>query len=558
MIRIGLGIISILLNIHIVRTLSVSEYGPILILEWLFSIFFLISSFFISTIRKIRRTHFAFSKNTLVTVVIILLPSIVRILALDVTRIHGDEMLVGFFSSTHNFLTLNFFSGIPQDKTQWQSQFPSLFFALQRLFFLGFKETLLSIKVSIIPYVLLISIMLFLSVREIFDRKIAYLSLFIYSFLAISLYYETLGLIFISATAAFMVFFYALILYIKKKNTSSVIFVGLSCGLCYLFYITSYIALPILIIVLIYEGLKMNKRQFIYHCILFVVSFWILLGPFITQAFLFDNYFISRTNQVSLLTGTDSAVAQKIAHGQSPLIALSNSTSQFFQSFYTHGIGGAGGFDFAHQAIFDTHTFLLFIGGIMIGLIWMVRKKELILVFVTFLGACATVIFAIPPPGYHRFTLAFPFIAIILSLSFSYLISVHFIPRNIRFSIGAFFLIYFAIINLQYFIPSIKNERNNTNLQIASVINSNYPERNLYIAAFPGYAFEKVYYFSPHKTSLKVYTEYHDNLLKSFNANERYIYLVTMPEIFNSQLQQKDPHGRVIPYSNEFSLFVNE
>ena len=52
-------------------------------------------------------------------------------------------------------------------------------------------------------------------------------------------------------------------------------------------------------------------------------------------------------------------------------------------------------------------------------------------------------------------------------------------------------------------------------------------------------------------------TNYHDNLLKTFRRNEKYVYLIVFPAEFDEKFQQADPCGRLFHFSKRWSVFAN-
>lgn len=105
----------------------------------------------------------------------------------------------------------------------------------------------------------------------------------------------------------------------------------------------------------------------------------------------------------------------------------------------------------------------------------------------------------------------------------------------------------------------VDKENNHADIEHVRVIDyikSNFPEKQVYIAAFPSFALEKVYYFwEPGK---KIITDFHDNLLNNFVRNEKYVYIILFPKQFNVKFEQADPNGKIISnVSTVYSLFVN-
>lgn len=366
-VRINLLFLSFLFNIFVNLKILRNDYSHLCLFLWLLSLVCLVLSA-VSEKTKFKPKRLQFSPRKIFIMLIIFLPSIARIANYNLTRIHGDDILTAYFSAHYDFKQ-NFFSAVPSDKGQWVSQFPTPFFVLQKIFFLVFGESLLSIKLSIIPYVFVVSLFLFLIVKKVLDEKTAIVSLVLYSFFPISLYLETLGLHFISSTAIFMVFFYFLILALKNNTTLSSTLAGLLTGFCYLTYSSSYLALPVLIIFFMIQSLQERKVAVIKNLLLAIIAFGLTLGPFLIYAHKFDNYFIQRINQVSLLTGQWSGAREKVEKGESIITIIKKNLSLSIRSFYTHGIGGHGGYNFGRLAFFEKTSLGLFIIGSSIGCI---------------------------------------------------------------------------------------------------------------------------------------------------------------------------------------------
>ncbi len=548
--------ISILISIYINLMVFRNQYTPVLIYWWILSIIFILASVLYQ--KKSFHIKIRFSIKNLIIILAILLPSIIRITNYNLSRIHGDDLITAYFSATENFAKINFFSGIPSDKGQWVAQFPTMFFALQKIFFLCFGEGVLSVKLSVIPYVLIISLMLFLIIREIFNAKTAIITVILYAFLPISLYHETLGLHFVSSTAPFMIFFYFAILQWKKNRPVYSVLTGLFCGFCYLFYNTSFIAFPLMLILYFLQLINVRKLSVIGNFGLAIVTFLIVLSPYLTYALKYNNYFFSRTSQVSLLSGSWSGIKDKIARGESSTLnEIKESLTISLKSFYQDGIGGHGGYDFGHLAFFEKYSLYLFIAGAIIGIFLIFTNFEVLFIYLTILFCFSAMVFSTPPPAYHRLSLSFPFLSMILSIPFYILLSLNKTNRLIRYIVCVIFIFIYMYFNQQYFLKSIKGEEYHESLRISDYINKNFPGRNIYVASYPGFGFDKVYYFSQGKNAKSITTGYHDGFITTFNPNEKYVYAIIFPEDFNDKFQQLDPNGKIINISKGYSLFVN-
>lgn len=493
-------------------------------------------------------------------VILLLIPIIVRIALFDLTRIHGDDMLTAYFSAHYNIFKTNPLAPVPQNKADWVCQFPSTFFVLQKMFFSIFGASLLTIKLSVMPYVLLVSGMLFLIVRKIFNGKTAIISVILYAFYAPSLYLETLGLHFISSTAIFMVFFYFLLLHHEKPTIKSILVVGIFCGLSYLFYSSSYIAILIYFMFFIGELiLKKEKSPVVKHYFFGFLVFILILLPFIFQMAKTRNfYFAGRANQVNLLSGEWSVPKDQIKKPINYLLVVKDNFLLSIKSLYQDGIGGHGGYNFGHLAFFDKFTLLIFLAGFTLSWYYVFRKYNYGLFWVliiTMISFVAGIVLTIPPPAFHRFSLAFPFLVMISSVPL-YMIIMSKIHAVIKYALLAIIIVIFCITNLNHFNKQTSSENDNESLRLGGFIKNNYPQRNLYVASFPGYNFEKIYYFIDNTRLVE--TDYHTNFLQRFNTKEKYIYVIIFPDVFNEKFQRKDPHGRIENFNNNFSLLYNE
>jgi hypothetical protein len=79
----------------------------------------------------------------------------------------------------------------------------------------------------------------------------------------------------------------------------------------------------------------------------------------------------------------------------------------------------------------------------------------------------------------------------------------------------------------------------------------------VYLAAFGGFGLEKVLYFVMRNRPPKILAEYHDNLLKTLNPDEKYVYVIIFPNDFDKKFQQADPNGVLFHFSQKTSVFAN-
>lgn len=501
--------------------------------------------------------------NFFLLILIILLPIIVRIANYSPNRIHGDDTISAFFSSNYNFRKDNFFAPVPINKAEWVCQFPSLYFVLQKIFFIFSGESLLTIKLSILPYVGIVSLMIFLISKKFFDTKTAAVGVILYSFFPASLYLETLGLHFISSTAVFLIFFYFLIIGSENNSFYNSILIGVSCAFCYFFYSSSYIALPIMFLFFFAQFFKKNNlKKNIANLTISIIGFIIVVSPFLINMYKEKNFYLAgRIKQVSIINGEWSGTKERIKNGESINKIVVDNFVLSFNSLYKNGIGGHGGYTFGHLALFDKFSILLIFAGLLscLFLIFLKKKTELLFVLAIILMAFVSgMVLTIPPPPFHRFSIAFPFFVIIESSIFFILFKEIKISETIKYALTVFVLIVYSINNQNYFEKSIKDEKENMDVKISLFIKEKYPSRKVMIASFPGYALEKIMYFVINNKGMKtlIATDYHQNFIDKFDRNENYLYVLIFPDVFDSKFKELDKKGKLINFSNNYSIFV--
>ncbi len=486
------------------------------------------------------------------------LPVLVRVANFQSDRMHTDEFLTGYFSATHDFAHKGLFGFLPE-YWEWQGRFPKPFFFLQRVFFTLFGASTLTMRLSVQVYVAAVSVMLFLIVRELLDQKSAVVAVVLYSFLAASVYLETLGFMFISSTAIFTVFFYWAIRQYRSGRPFHAALAGVACGFCYLTYYSSYLALPMLLAFSVFQWLRSRSLLAVRNFVISLAGMLVVLAPFAAFFFRSENYVSPRARQVSLLTGEWSPYRQAIEKGTTTAAAvLRTNIALSLKSFFRNGVGGHGGYDFGHLALFDRFSFALFVAGLLAALVLMFRKSEVFFVLLVIGAAFLTgMALTIPPPAYHRFSIAFPFLVIVMTLPFFLLLRLSSLPRTNRLALAAGLLLLFACVNERHFVEATIRDAPADELRLAELINQRYDNRNLYVGAFDAFAFQKIFYFRDKWKNRHVRTTFHDKLLQDFNRNEKYVYVMILGDFFRKRFQEADPKGRFIRFSQGYSLFVN-
>lgn len=578
--KFALILLSIFSSVFLAIWVYQNKYSPILILLWLYSIIVFVISQWEQSSNNVKINLKSLLKpKTILLGLVLILPLIVRIFNFRPDRIHGDDLLSAYFSAHLNLLKDNFFAPIPQNKGEWVCQFPSVYFFLQKIFFLFFGESSQSVKFSILPYVFVISLMLFLLVKKNLNTETAIISVILYSFFSPSLYLETLGLSFMSSTAVFLIFFYFLTA--ESENSFFSALTGVFCGLCYLFYASSYFALPVLAAYFTLRFLSKQKIIIMKNFLISIFGFYLVVSPFIAFMSKTKSYYLTgRVNQVNLINGSWSNTQERLRKGESIISIVKENFLVSVKSLYTDGIGGYGGYNFGHLALFEKFSFFIFCVGIAIC-VFLASKNittffALLIITVSFIFG---IVLSLPPPAFHHFSIAFPFLIWVMSIPFYFLLSPKLNRKLIIFLILSVLIVY-SVKNQKYFIRITFEENNNESIRLASYILDNYPSRNIYIASFSGFVFEKIFFFvkaerrtpkflgvflkktkvvSEDSTSekTKILTDYHINFLNNFNSEEKYVYVIIFPQDFNKKFEEKDNKGKIIEFSNNYSLFIN-
>jgi hypothetical protein len=285
-----------------------------------------------------------------------------------------------------------------------------------------------------------------------------------------------------------------------------------------------------------------------------------VLGPFLaSNVRTKDLSLVQRVNQVSLLTGEWSGQREAIAKGADPLPIVKNNLKLSLESFVRDRIGGHGGYDFGHLAFFDTLSLYLFLAGVLAALLLVWSNVEILIVLVVIaVSFFSGIVMTIPPPAYHRFSLSYPFLALVMALPFHLFLRAPILSSLARAAITWAALLLFACINWNYFSRAAFADASSEHLRLARFVNDRYPSRKLYVAAFPGFTFEKLLYFIKKPGPPRpVLTEFHRNLLDRFERNEKYVYLIIFPDDFDPKFAAVDPNGRIFRFSPGYSVFAN-
>ncbi len=536
---------------------AVDRSGPLAVASWLLALAALLAAC-LPDVRP-RSLLPKSPLRALLLLALFLVGPAVRWLLTDERRIHGDELITGYFSVTENLSPARFFAEVPQERFQWVCQFPPLFFELQRATLKLVGSDVRGLRLSVHPYIFLTGVFLFLATRRLLGERTAVIAVLFSAFLAMSLYLETLALLFVSSTAALIGFFlFALRATAPGGTTADALGLGAVTALCYLLYSSSYVALGLLAVFLVAHALRAPRRAV--RCTLLAgLGFVIVIAPYAAYALRFHNYFPGRIQQVSLLHGHWSSAPQQMREGKSAARIVSENLALSVKALFKDGIGGQGGYFFERHAFFEPFTLGLFVLGLVAGLVVMRRSPRVAFVYVTIaLSFAAGVVLTIPPPAFHRLSGIFPFLAIVLALPFHLLFSLPRPGATLKTAIAAGAVLLFAARNVTAFFAGTESELRPPEMLLATYVNSRYPNRKLYVAASPDHAFEKIAYFSEPRRRARAVTGYHRDLIERFRADEPYLYVVTFPRNFEKTFHALDPTARWREFLPGWGVFVND
>ncbi len=497
------------------------------------------------------------SRDALIGVALALLPVAVRVLSTQHDRVHGDELITAYHSATDDFSAKRFFDGVPQS-ADWVAQFPSPWFVLQRGWFAVFGTTLDQIRTSQVPWAYLTAVCLFFIVRRLAGRATAVVAVVLYSFLAISLYIETTGLHFIAGTTLFTAFFLAALRLLQDGGAWNAAVAGVMTGACYLFYPSAYIALPVFGAFWVAHVLTARRADVARWILLPAAGALVVVGPFLVHAFTVQNYFTQRAEQVSFLNHhTPELDAMPLAR-RIPTVLAQNAV-RGVRSLWTDGLGGAAGYWFGNKALFDRVTLAVFFAGLLVAA-WTARRNAGLGVALFALGFAflTAIVMTVPPVPYHRLSAVYPLLALVLALPIRLIGRLAIRPPVLRGGLQAIAVALVASANYGYFSKIAVTEGTPTDLFLADWVNTRYADRVLYVAAFPGHAYRKLAYWAPTRRTGKTISDYHSDLLRRFNTEEKYLYLVTFGSEFRERFTRIDPNGRYILLpAQPWAVFLN-
>jgi len=519
---------------------------------WLLAIASMVAAF--APLPRLRRP----SKDALLGLGLAFLPIAVRVLNTHRWRIHGDELITAYYTAHDDFSPAHFFAGYPQE-TDWVCQFPSPWFALQRAFFAVFGDGLDQVRWSEVPYAWLTAAALFFAVRRIAGRGTAVVTVLVYAFLSPSLYIETTGLHFIAGTAAFMLAFLQALRLLQDGGTWNAALAGLALAFCYLVYPSSYIALPVFALFGLVHLLRTRRAGVLAWIVVPGTGVAAILAPFVVYALTVHNYFTERSEQIWFFNHHTPEI-DALSPARRIATILGENVVHAVRSIWAPGLGGSGGYWYGEQAFLEPVTAAFFLAGVACAVVLARRRAEFGLALGAFLVAFVPgAVLTVPPIGFHRLSVVYPLVAFLAALPLHVFSRWNLRPAVLKQGIVAICVALLAARNLTTFSRIASGESVPEDLYLADWVNTRYPDRALYVAAFPGYAYRKLSYFAPTRRRTPLVSNYHTESLQAFRADEKYLYLVAFPSEFRARFQKVDPDGRYIELKGlrEWAIFLN-
>ena len=454
---------------------------------------------------------------------------------------------------------INWFAAFP-DKNEWVVQFPVIFYAMHKFVLMLLGPSLQSLRVAVWPYQILVIIYLYLLSKEYFQKRLfQIITVLIFIFLAPNIYLSSLGVPFVSSTFFFLASFYHFSRMLKENEVKQSLASGFFAALGYLTYQSSYITIPILLMFLGIDLFFKKSLKSLQLLVPFFLMFFVTIAPFLTFALTKNNFFMQRVDQVNFFWGSWGNTQQSIQTGESLLILLKNQIVRNIQSLYTNGIGGVNDYWFGKLPLFNAPTLLLLLIGSLISLYQGIMLKlriylypSIICLIVFFFGMVLTV----PPGAFHRTSLSFPLIAIILTVPINYLLRANLLNKKMFFLITFTIVAIFSITNLNSIKMMIKNDESISQLTdsiyIASFIErESIKEQTIFISAFPNYHLGKELLFRT-SNSYKFVTNYLPNIIPLINKSPIILLYPDKNQI--KELYNNFPNGTIIDTVNGVKL----
>ena len=331
-----------------------------------------------------------------------------------------DEFITAFISyQLPDISLIQWFVGYP-DKDAWVAQFPIIFFALQKPFFMLLGPTVDAVRISVWPYLALTTIYLYLIARELSPRPaFAFVAGLCAIIFAPNLYLSSIGVHFHSATFFLVASSYHLLRLLRTERRADAVLCGLFAAAAYLTYPSSYIALPLLLGFVALESLARRSTRPLRLFLPSLAVFAFTLLPFVVSALTGTNFLLERVEQVNAFGGTIYG-QPALARGDQAQAFLLWQVEENVMSLYEPGHAATvSGYLFGNQAFFSPLALCLFILGSLVGLYRAAFHGErgYLLVSAALLAAFASgMLLTLPAGAFHRVSVVYPFVGLTIAL----------------------------------------------------------------------------------------------------------------------------------------------
>jgi hypothetical protein len=223
-----------------------------------------------------------------------------------------------------------------------------------------------------------------------------------------------------------------------------------------------------------------------------VVSAVLVLLPFVAFAATKQNYFAQRTGQVG--GGWWAALASgQYAEGLAGMqTALLDQLSTNARAVYLDGIGGVTDYTFGHRALLDAPTLALMGVGVLASALYAWRRGRVEYLYPTaavLLGFAVGMVLTIPSGAFHRASVVFPFVGLLLGIGVQGIAQV--VERRSR-AVASGVALVLALglhgANLQSLREMLAHEDAQPSVYVAAFLERNVaPGSHVVIAADPAY-----------------------------------------------------------------------
>jgi 4-amino-4-deoxy-L-arabinose transferase-like glycosyltransferase len=465
---------------------------------------------------------------------------------------HNDEYLTAYFSySLGDISKLDWFGIYPQPR-DWIWQFPLFYFFFQKLFLNIFGITTLTIRLSNLPYLIIIFLSLFLITSYLYGKRAGFLSTLILVFFSPDLYLSRWALHFMSSTAFFLLATYLFLAGIRKEKKHYFALTGFVTGLCYMTYYSSWItALLLFFYALMMIVKKQISKEAAKNLLLSLGIFIYTISPLIIYDRKVENFLFTRINQVKLINGAWSPYKDLKIFSKRTFEILKEQTTLSIKSFYTDNIGGQGGYLFGKLALLDKITFIFFLIGIFNFLYKIFNKRGLNSIFILTIISVTFItgmVLTAPPPPFHRISIIFPIICLIIGTT---LADIYYLSSEKIKYLGFLFLIstiaLILISNILHFKKILaKDGPDDPDYPQIQQYLMKEGKRFFYVAAFESYGGGKIIFIRS-KGTINSITKPLEEILKIIPENQTSFLVILYPDEEKIQkVKTKFPNAQIV------------